>query len=37
VPGSEGNWGKEREGRGQQGEMAQTIYAHMSKRTKSKK
>jgi hypothetical protein len=35
LPGTEGEWGKGRRG-GQNGEMTQTMYAHVNKRTKNK-
>jgi hypothetical protein len=37
LPGNEGGCGEEGEGRAQQGEMAQTMYAHMNKLIKKKK
>jgi hypothetical protein len=33
----QGRWGGEGEGRGQWGEMTQTMYAHMNKKIKRKK
>jgi hypothetical protein len=31
LPGSEGGWGEKGRGRGQWGEMTQTMYAHVNK------